>query len=175
VSSNSLSSLRQIARVYTKRDPGGDPGAVVRILLCLALILGNVSAEYYLVRSYEGPGVVFGAFHEGGYTVVDKYALDPAMIEAVLVAENGSELRVPASKPMGVGAMEGDTIRIIELNVKLLGPEMYMFWKVGGHDDYLLFSDGEEAPYAGMDRLAYRRVFKGYCLLPRGIDVLRND
>jgi len=148
---------------------------VIRILFFLALILGGAAAEDYLVKSYEGPGVVFGAFHSDGYTVLDKYAFDPAGIEAVLVAENGTEVRVPASKPMEVGAMEGDTIRIIELNVKLLGPEMYMFWKAGGHDDYLLFGDGEEAPYAGMDRLAYRRAIEGYCSVLQGIEVLRSD
>ncbi len=152
-----------------------DLGSMIRIQLIIVLILSPASSQYYLVRSYEGPGAVFGVFHEDGYTVIDKYALDPALIEAVLVAENGTEMRVPASKPMGVGAMEGDTIWIIRLDVKLLGPEMYMFWKVGGHDDYLLFSDGNEAPYTDMDRLAYRQVIKGYCGIPRGIEVLRDD
>ncbi|HWQ20303.1 MAG TPA: hypothetical protein VN455_11040 [Methanotrichaceae archaeon] len=148
---------------------------MIRILFCLALILGGAAAEDYLVKSYEGPGVVFGTFHSDGYTVIDKYALDPARIEALLVAENGTEVRVPASKPMEIGAMEGDTIRIIKLNVKLLGPEMYMFWKAGGHDAYLLFGDGQEAPYAGMERLAYRRAIKGYCSVQRGIEVLKPD
>ena len=88
--------------------------AAVGLVLAFGAILfvGMSHAEPATLVEYKGQGVLNLTQEKDGYLVTDKYAANPAKMEAVILFENGTLHNVSAGLVLRSKAFEGDSIDV---------------------------------------------------------------